>query len=60
MHRKQKVKDMSASELFFVRKQVSSELENANYLPEEASYISRNLSADALSLIAELGLEVAA
>lgn len=51
---------MSASELFFVRQQVSDGLENANYLPEEASYISRNLSADALSLIAELGLEVAA
>ena len=51
---------MSATELFFLRKQVSEELTASNYRPEEAAYISRNLSKDALSLIAELGLEVAA
>lgn len=51
---------MSAKELFFVRKQISASLEAVDYRPEEASQISGSLSDDALSLIAELGLEVAA
>lgn len=50
---------MSASELFSARKQLARELENANYLPSEASVISGSFSADALSFIAELGLELA-
>lgn len=51
---------MSATELFFVREQFSQELEAGDYRPEDATLISSMLSADALSLIAELGLEVAA
>lgn len=51
---------MSATELFFIRKRVSEELSARSYQPEEASLISRSLSRDALNLIAELGLEVAA
>ncbi len=50
---------MSASELFSARKHLAAELENASFLPSEASYISGKLSADALSFIAELGLEPA-
>lgn len=53
-------KDMSATELFFAREQFSQELEAGDYRPEDAILISSMLSADALSLIAELGLEVAA
>lgn len=51
---------MSATELFFIRRRVSEQLSANDYRPEEAAYISRHLSKDALSLIAELGLEVAA
>ena len=51
---------MSAAELFFAREQFSQELEAGDYRPEDATLISSMLSADALSLIAELGLEVAA
>ena len=50
---------MSASELFSARKQFAAELENADYLPSEASFISGGFSADALSFIDELGLELA-
>lgn len=50
---------MSASELFSARKQLALELENADFLPSEASFISGHFSADALSFIAELGLELA-
>ena len=52
--------DMSATELFFIRRQVNEELTANSYRPEEAAFISKHLSKDALSLIAELGLEVAA
>lgn len=52
---------MSATELFLLRNQVSEELVNSkNIRPEDAAAIGRSLSADVLSLIAELGLEVAA
>lgn len=52
---------MSATELFIIRSQISSELTaNRGFRPEDAATISRSLSKDALSLIAELGLEVAA
>ena len=51
---------MSATELFSARKRFTEELEANDYRPEEARFISRNISADALSLIAEFGLEFAA
>ena len=50
---------MSASQIFSLRKRVSDELTANSYRPDEAAFISRSLSTDALSLIAELGLEVA-
>ena len=50
---------MSATEFFLLRNRVSEELTANSYKPEEAARISRSLSRDALSLIAELGLEVA-
>ena len=51
---------MSATELFIARKHFTEELEANDYRPEEARFISRSLSADALCLIEELGLEFAA
>ena len=50
---------MSATEFFLLRNRVSEELTANSYKPEEAARISRSLSRDTLSLIAELGLEVA-
>ena len=50
---------MSATEFFLLRNRVSEQLSSNSYKPEEAACISRSLSRDALSLIAELGLEVA-
>ena len=53
-------KDMSARQINFIRQSVNEQLTANSYRPEDAAFISRSLSTDALSLIAELGLEVAA
>lgn len=51
---------MSARQINFIRQSVNEQLTANSYRPEDAAFISRSLSTDALSLIAELGLEVAA